>query len=219
MKTKHARVPPVPPLPLAVLDKVEKVERYAKYGVSECGDSFSFNSEKATRLLRSCAVRVFQIQTDHYFTVKGCCPEWIEEIREKTVQSTVGLLGSHAEHWHRDPIKEEIGRTLKDYIDDLKTQAAAVPRNETKRIEVKPLSNRQRIEDFLWKATQSASRKMQKQDFWLVARYADRTEFQRFQRNDPRTSHSAIGAFERVLRMSPEEFARRASETEKHKGK
>ena len=63
------------------------------------------------------------------------------------------------------------------------------------------------INAFILKVTESG-RKITRKDIWTVAGYKVATEFQRFQRNDLRTTVSATIAFNRVLSMKPEDFIR-----------
>ena len=53
-----------------------------------------------------------------------------------------------------------------------------------------------------------AGRKISRKNLWTVAGYRNPTEFQRFQRGDARATQSATTAFNRILRMSPDEFIR-----------
>ncbi len=62
-----------------------------------------------------------------------------------------------------------------------------------------------RIEAFISKMD-VAGHHITRTNIWKVAGYKDATEFQRFQRGDPRTTRSATGNFNRVLLMSPEAF-------------
>lgn len=52
----------------------------------------------------------------------------------------------------------------------------------------------------------SKVRKIRKKDIWTVAGYKNRTEFERFQRKDPKATKSGIENFTRVLAMTPEAF-------------
>jgi len=45
-----------------------------------------------------------------------------------------------------------------------------------------------------------------RKNIWMVAGYRDATEFERFQRGDPKTTEAAKAAFKRVLGMKPEAF-------------
>jgi hypothetical protein len=61
------------------------------------------------------------------------------------------------------------------------------------------------VEAFIAEVTE-AGRKITRKDIWTVAGYTNATEFERFQRGDPRTTSSAATAFNRVLGMKPEKF-------------
>lgn len=67
------------------------------------------------------------------------------------------------------------------------------------------ISRRQQIEAFIQKML-AAGHKVAKKDIWRVAGYKHRTEFERFQREDNRTTTTAAAAFNRVLNMSPDSF-------------
>lgn len=55
---------------------------------------------------------------------------------------------------------------------------------------------------------QRTGKRIAKKDIWIMAGYNDATEFERFQRNDPRTTETAKANFHRVLGMEPDEFIR-----------
>lgn len=63
------------------------------------------------------------------------------------------------------------------------------------------------VDGFIAKLAE-AGHKITRKNFWTVAGYKDRTEFERFQRGDTRTTQSATASFNRVLRMKPEDFIR-----------
>jgi hypothetical protein len=50
------------------------------------------------------------------------------------------------------------------------------------------------------------ARKINRTDIWTVAGYTNATEFERFQRADPRSGRRSIQKFKRTLSMSPEKF-------------
>jgi hypothetical protein len=62
-----------------------------------------------------------------------------------------------------------------------------------------------RIDGFI-ETLSKTGRKITRKHIWMVAGYKSRTEFERFQRCDPRTTKSAAASFQRVLSMKPEEF-------------
>ena len=63
------------------------------------------------------------------------------------------------------------------------------------------------IDAFMLKVNE-AGRKITRKDIWTAAGYKNRTEFERFQRGDKRTTRAASSSFNRVLRMTPEHFIR-----------
>ncbi|MGP8242905.1 MAG: hypothetical protein ACLQVN_00125 [Bryobacteraceae bacterium] len=66
---------------------------------------------------------------------------------------------------------------------------------------------RKAIDGFISKLA-DAGHKISRKHIWSVAGYKDRTEFERFQRGDTRTTKSATASFNRVLNMKPEDFIR-----------
>jgi hypothetical protein len=61
------------------------------------------------------------------------------------------------------------------------------------------------IDAFIFKLAE-AGREITRKDIWIAAGYKDATEFERFQRSDPRTTRSAAAAFNRVLALQPTSF-------------
>jgi hypothetical protein len=84
--------PRLPPLPYAVLKEVEEIENYLSKSIEGCRDQFSFNNERAARLLRTCAVEVFQIESAHYSQMSNLHPDWITELAEQIISICLGLV-------------------------------------------------------------------------------------------------------------------------------
>ena len=68
---------------------------------------------------------------------------------------------------------------------------------------------RQRIEGFIDGVRAATGQAINKTDIWRVAGYTDRTEFERFQRDDARTTVRARGRFEEILTLDPHVFIER----------
>jgi hypothetical protein len=66
-------------------------------------------------------------------------------------------------------------------------------------------ATRQRIDDFIQKL-KDRGHSITRRDIWQVAGYNDPTEFERFQRDAPRTTPGSRSKFERILQLSPEAF-------------
>jgi hypothetical protein len=64
------------------------------------------------------------------------------------------------------------------------------------------------VKSFLGKVKSAIGRAVTKKDFWTVAGYKERSEFERYQRNDPKTTRSAIVNFDAVLKLTPVDFIR-----------
>jgi len=69
----------------------------------------------------------------------------------------------------------------------------------------KRTGTRERIDAFISKLNEAGS-KISRKDMWTVAGYTDRTEFERFQRDAPRSTRSGRANFNRVLQMTPRDF-------------
>jgi hypothetical protein len=67
---------------------------------------------------------------------------------------------------------------------------------------------REAVNAFIAEVLLKTGRKIIRKNIWMVAHYKERTEFERFQRGDRRTTKAAIEAFNRVLKMDPEDFIR-----------
>jgi hypothetical protein len=79
---------------------------------------------------------------------------------------------------------------------------APVPGAELERVETR---TRRVIDQFIL-TVGAAGRRISRKDIWTVAGYKERTEFERFQREDSRLTDSARNNFTRTLNMLPEAF-------------
>lgn len=68
------------------------------------------------------------------------------------------------------------------------------------------ISNRGRIDSFILKMANSGL-KVKRKDIWQVAGYADRTEFERFQRGEERNKTASMN-FNRILNLESADFRR-----------
>jgi hypothetical protein len=84
----------------------------------------------------------------------------------------------------------------------------APPAKGEKQLPNEAKNRRNRVSAFMELVHQKTNQRIRKKDISLVAGYKDTTDFQRFQRNDPRTAASANNAFDRVLSMDPKDFVR-----------
>ena len=62
------------------------------------------------------------------------------------------------------------------------------------------------INEYILRVFRETGRKIKRKDLWQVAGYKGPTEFERFQRGDPKTTASAVRNFTRVLKMPPGTF-------------
>jgi hypothetical protein len=68
-------------------------------------------------------------------------------------------------------------------------------------------NRRGKVDQFILKVKLAKlGRKIIRKDIWTMAGYGDRTEFERYQRYDKRTTQAAVTNFDRVLKMTPEGF-------------
>ena len=80
-------------------------------------------------------------------------------------------------------------------------------------------TNRQRVDDYLARVTEKAGHKATRTDFWTVAGYKNRSDFERFQR-DKKVTKTAKENFNRILEeMTPEQFLTALSEKKLSKKK
>ncbi len=210
---KKPSLPPVPPLSLETLGDVETVEEFAQAALRNCGDYRYFNAEKAVRILRTCVVQALDIQIVYYKSLPDYRPEWIREIKEKTIDAIVGLVGTNgAKDW--DFFQYEVRQTVKEHlaakarvvrVAPKATVSPALPSytDASDPKEITP-SNRDRIEKFILKMADSGA-KITRKKIWLTAGYRDATEFERFQRGSAR-NRAASAAFNRILSMEADSF-------------
>jgi hypothetical protein len=200
---KKPSVPPIPPLPIMILREVQDVEEFARLSLMRCGDSRYYNAEQAVRILRTCVVESLDIQIEHYETLENYQPEWVKEIRDRTISATVGLVGVNgAEHW--DFFEDEVIRTVRDYLKDRAKPAKArktaqgADRKQLRDAYLRQFNGEVKILDICWAAGQ---------------RYR---EWKRWIKNELKDGSKPDLAFRRVLSSSkrPEEL----SKTPRHSG-
>ena len=94
-------------------------------------------------------------------------------------------------------------------------QAAAVPHHTRQMLSVAQTRDgenragtdrRAAVDAFIEEVFQKTGKRISRTDIWRVTGYRDRTEFERFQRGDRRTTRSAKAAFFRTLKMDPKAF-------------
>jgi len=64
------------------------------------------------------------------------------------------------------------------------------------------------VDAYISKVMVETGEKISRRDICFVAGYRNPTEFQRWQRSDPRTTPTAVANFKRVLEMEPKDFLR-----------
>jgi hypothetical protein len=68
------------------------------------------------------------------------------------------------------------------------------------------------IQKFMDRVLREKKKRIRKTDIWRLAGYTEATEFERYQRNDPKTSDGARHKFGLILSMDPEKFLERLAE-------
>lgn len=92
-KKSKAAVPPIPPLSPKALDDVQRIERYARHALSDCRNiGGDFNTEKAERILRTCAVQVLNTQLAYYESLPGFHEEWIIDLQDNSIEFAVKMI-------------------------------------------------------------------------------------------------------------------------------
>jgi hypothetical protein len=202
----HAKVPLLPPLPIETVVEIENLELFASGVLDRCGRWPSFNTEKASRALRACALQVFAKHCNYYLRLPGFCPAWQREIIERVIAGLGGLIGIRAENPEKETISLAMRETIEAFVSGnlqlSPTKAAAGSVKES--VENAP-DNRALIDNFLLKMADSG-RPTKRNEIWFAAGYADATEFERFQRGAKPPNQKAARTFRRILAMSPDEF-------------
>lgn len=89
---KQNQVPAIPQLSLDALDKVQEIERYARRQLAECENLGRLNTQKAERILRTCAVEVLNTQIAYYQSLPTFHEKWIIQLQGDTIESAVGMI-------------------------------------------------------------------------------------------------------------------------------
>ncbi|MCC6344276.1 MAG: hypothetical protein IT166_18895 [Bryobacterales bacterium] len=74
-----------------------------------------------------------------------------------------------------------------------------------------PSGNRAKVDAFISKVKRETGHCIKRKDIWRVAGYKDSTEFERFQREDPKTTFTAKRNFDKVLQKTSTDFLKLAT--------
>jgi hypothetical protein len=91
-KSKRVPVPDIPPLSLKALGDVQEIERYAHQEIRDCHSSSHLNTQKAQRILRTCAVQVLRIQLAYYQSLPIFHEKWVIKLQADAIESAVGMI-------------------------------------------------------------------------------------------------------------------------------
>jgi hypothetical protein len=72
--------------------------------------------------------------------------------------------------------------------------------------DVEPANRKAAVNDFIERVREETGYKAKRKDIWTVLGYRVSTEFERWQRNDPRTTKTATDKFNRILKIKPKDF-------------
>lgn len=100
-------------------------------------------------------------------------------------------------------VRRRRGRVSKKYDRKVPQRSSA---RTAQAVDVAPANRKAAVDAFIDVVTDATGRRIKRKEIWAAAGYNDATEFQRFQRGDARTTKRATAAFNRVLKMSPEDF-------------
>jgi DNA-binding transcriptional regulator YiaG len=123
--TRIDLLPRLPPLSVKALEDVQEVERFAHRNLRECGGPADYNFEKALRILRTCVITSLEVQMRFYASLRNYHSRWIQEIVEKAIDSTVGLVGMDGGYYYEN-FRNALHQTVGDYFkaEELKTREA-----------------------------------------------------------------------------------------------
>jgi hypothetical protein len=83
-------------------------------------------------------------------------------------------------------------------------ETAAAPDISEAQSDTEAQRNKARVDEFIREMRrQPGQNRFSRRDFWTEAGYTNATEFQRWQRNDWRTTHTARNRFEKLLTKGP----------------
>jgi hypothetical protein len=113
--SKKKRSLQIPPLSLKALRDVELVERYVQEAARECSNpvGLSVNTERMSRILRTCIVESLDTQIKYYASLPHYRPEWVSELTDKTINSLLGLFPLFTSG---EEFRGELRRTAKAHL-------------------------------------------------------------------------------------------------------
>jgi hypothetical protein len=164
------------------------------------------SAEKTGQLLNE----ALELTLDHY------TPSFQEIERRFRIPSARLLkesrfrLTARLEHWKAEAFRFGIEGEMRAQTEratdaTVRMEAETQPASVVNGANDNGINRRAAVDGYISKLAE-AGHKITRKSIWTVAGYTQRTEFERFQRGDPRTTRSAESNFNRVLGMKPEDF-------------
>ena len=127
-----------PHLSLSVHASIAEIEDQGRRLLRGCsnvaanGQRLSFNMEKATEILRTCASEVFDKQAEYLLSIEGYRQEWLAETFDRTLFSTLELVDPLDLLVDSAPeMRSGVRRTLLASLEKRKKRPASTPANES----------------------------------------------------------------------------------------
>lgn len=196
----------LPPLDFSMHRLVTGFEDYAKRQFAKCDGDGGISE---IRTLRTCANSILRAYLKHYSSLKNRKPAWLKLVRVEVTQAMLALAQPTLDY---RVISEEVKLLTGPLFDEYRAKFEVPTEKQT----TDSIATRRRntIEAFIQSA-QVAGRKITRKDIWTVAGYAVPSEFERYQRGDPRTTKRAERTFTQLLAISADEFIKRLDRTAK----
>jgi hypothetical protein len=168
--------------------------------------------KKLCFILGSYATELFVIEAKRY-PKREFLQLWLNDLAQRVfdiIMDRISHLPNLAYHAPEDVTRHAIMESLRQGTNSHLQGLPGAPKTLTKTIRLKaPTAKAERrdlVDKFITRVMDSTGRKIKRTDIWKVAGYTNRTEFERYQRGDTRTTNSAKANFSRILAMEPVSF-------------
>jgi hypothetical protein len=199
-----------PHLPLNVHESVAEIEERTRRLLKGCrniapnGHRLSFNVEKATEILRTCAADAFDKQAEYLTSRAAFDPQWLSEVASQTLSATLDTIDPLDLLW--DSVPEMPAALWGTLTASLEKWNRNPPLKQTVKSSGKSENNtdRRAAVDSYIEEVRKAGQRITRTTIWKFAGYKSRTEFERWERNDlDHPNKAADGRFTRILTERP----------------
>jgi hypothetical protein len=168
--------------------------------------------KKLGKILGSYASELFQVEASRYPESKYLTL-WLNDLNHGILDSVMDRISNlpeldyHApEHVMKSAVMRSLLQGTNRRLEGLPLVPQPSAKTQSKNSPPIRSARRTLVDKFISAVLDETGRKITRKEIWTVAGYKAATDFERFQRNDKRTTKAAVETFTRVLNMKSDVF-------------